>query len=161
MGVCAGLLVQRKVDQDELDRKCAMTTLLYDAIPWISTAPPSPTPKSNKKSSPDPDPDPANPSERSWSNRVDIDVVAYFLLLTIFSVLHFLYNHCLDYWKNQDGSDPDPLPHEVFIFKNRLFHMWLQFGMVHLQLMIVIGLCFDGGLSNFSRLCRSRLMQVT
>ncbi len=159
MGVCAGLLALRKSNGQVLDQEkngffsinlsSSIVKMMYDKFPWVNVC--------NKNNAPDPETE--EMSQQSWKTRVDLNMLSYNFFLILFTVLHGLYVHVLDYWKTPDGTDPKHLPLEVYALRGR-FNSWLQFAFVHLQLMIIVGLCFDGGLSYTSRFLRSKVIQV-
>ncbi len=159
MGVCAGLLCLRKSDGQSMDkeggfffinRSNAFVKDVYDKLPWVNFW--------SKKESEDLD---SGSSQKSWKNRLDLNMFSYNLFLFVFTLLSALYIHALDYWKTPEGKDPTEVPAEVQIFRGGAFNVWLQFAFVHMQLMIIVGLCYDGGQSISSRFFRTKVMQVS
>ncbi len=157
MGVCMGLLVLRKSEGQNLEKEGGCFTVsranwfvkqMFDNYPMYVCG---------KKSQEDLD---QESSQKSWRSRVDWNMLFYNLSMIVFIVLHAVYNYHLDYWKTADGKDPEHLPWEVFNLKTGQYNVYYQFIMVHYQLMIVVGLCCDGGLSYTSRFFRTKVMQV-
>ncbi len=175
MGVCGGLLVLRKREGENLEKEGGcfyigrsnwFVKAIYDKLPWINFC---------SKKDPEDDMKPED-SQQSWKNRVDINMFSYNLALLVLTILHGLYTKVFDYWEPEaiesgnditDDNDGDEneweegdLPIEAFVFKHGLMNTYLQFFFVHLQLMMIIGLCCDGGRSYTSRFFRTKVMQV-
>ena len=107
---------------------------------------------------------------RSWSRRVDINMAFYLTLMAVFIGANVYFQ--------QQGSSPP----EVIAYLNSTTNMtqeavdnylavwqaftipglpgqFMQFTSVHLQLMIIVGLCLDQGGSVTGDLFRTKLMQ--
>ena len=77
---------------------------------------------------------------KSWRRRVDVNMSYYCGSLIIATLLHVLYKYPL---KDEDGIFADWMRNQ--------FLSCMQFGAAFCQLMIIVGLCLDGGQSMTSR----------
>jgi hypothetical protein len=118
--------------------------------------------------------------KKAWKKRVDLDSGYYFFLLFAAALLNTLYQYeVVDYWKPDDiidGPNQDvivnktttiasnethyEMPFEVSLFKHGLLGFYWQLFACYTQMMIIVGLCSDGGKSYFSRFCRTSVIQV-
>ena len=61
----------------------------------------------------------------------------------------------------EDGDDEKEKPIDFQIFKWALPEVYGQFFFCYVQLMIIVGLCLDGGKSIFSRFFNKKPLQVS
>ena len=96
----------------------------------------------------------SNSQEKSfWRRRVNINAGFYNGILILFSIL----NVAIIILEN----DKMVLMNDVFhLFRNSEFSADWQIWLVHLQLMIIVGLCLDGGESLFATLLNLEPIQV-
>ncbi len=91
-----------------------------------------------------------------WKRRVDIIAATYFVQLILFTILVFVVGNII-------LEENEALEGRYSVFDRRFasIGVYVQIGLCHLQLILIIGLCCDRGQSYFARFCKTRLMQVT
>ena len=157
MGVCAGVLCQRmhSGDEDAVDRigRTSDKNFLLSFIEDLLI--PMPCVKSPKVSK--------EQKEKSWARRVDINSFFYFGLLLILAGLNIGYTLKDWIWEEEiyyyNKFKDAEKPFDVQFFKDGWFGTFGQLLMVQIQLMMIVGLCLDGGKSLFSKFYKTRIMQ--
>jgi len=101
--------------------------------------------------------------EKSWARRVDINSFFYFGLLLIlagcnigYTLKDWIWEEEIYYYNKYKDAEK---PFDVQFFKDGWFGTAGQLLFVQIQLMMIVGLCLDGGRSLFSKFYKTRIMQ--
>ena len=101
--------------------------------------------------------------KKSWTRRVDVNVISYFSTLGIFALMNTVYA-TLGYENNDIHVEEGEAPDQEALTKLLLFAIpslmsgVMQYTACYVQLMIIVGLCLDDK-SVSSRFFRSSVMQ--
>ena len=119
--------------------------------------------------------------QKTWARRVNLNAGYYFLLLLALSILNAVYTidlindniankeECknstldiIDYGKCilEEGDDKEKSV-DYQIFKWALPSIFGQFYFCYVQLMIIVGLCLDGGQSIFAKFFNTKPLQAS
>ena len=129
--------------------------------------------------------------QKAWTRRVNWNAGYYFLFLLVFSILNVVYvvheinekeaswpqehdNSTVEEFKNstldidefknstieEDESGENPTL-DYKIFKHAIPTIFGQFFFCHVQLMIIVGLCLDGGYSVFAKFFNTKPLQAS
>ena len=112
--------------------------------------------------------------QKVWSKRTNINSIIYFGLLFTLAILNVVYTFMLNGYcdekvnlengtviikEDEACENATNSRLDVLIFKEGLPASFLQYTSVYLQLMIIVGLCFDGGQSLVSKFFRTKTMK--
>ncbi len=110
---------------------------------------------------------------KAWSQKVDVSMFFYLLMLTIFAILSVywtflgrqelwwekIHNQTLDNSTKEEDKEEITIPKAWIVFRWGQPGQALQFTACYLQLIIIMGLCLDGGKSWTARLFCTKVMQ--
>ena len=151
MGICAGVLCVRIRDENLEENNLAFGTFSNNCVLSFVEDNFLPIPfASNDSIVKDQDPE---QTSKTWRRRLDINMFYYIAVILSMGT----WNVIATLAKEKDASDRDAsFFEESWLGPERAY---LQFSMVHTQLMIILGLCWDNKKSLTSKFFNSKVMQ--